>query len=296
MFNKIHINYFIIIFIVIFFTACELSVDENIFVRQSVIWVDGIVGTDDSVKIFLGTTSGMNSGDIAVYRDDAKVELYINNTTIPVVLDYKKLFGSSSKGFYFYPRLGAVKPGDSLIICASIDNSNLKPIKAKAIFPQPVQINDIKLKCDHNTFSNRNYIDLHFTLDEISLKSNRFFEIRLKNKKYSETDTLKGIASQIEEIGTTNNLSISSGLFWSEKSRSIFVDYEKLEKKELKLQFDIAADAFKNDLEIELKTISPEYFEYSRALDTGNLGKSNIDGGSGIFTGYSRIFKTVAIK
>lgn len=85
-------------------------------------------------------------------------------------------------------------------------------------------------------------------------------------------------------------------MLWNERLNSIFIDYEQVGGQELGVSFEIADNSFRNNLEVELRTISKEYFEYCKAIDSGFSGQSNIKNGSGIFTGYSRSSKTITLK
>ena len=295
--RKIHIDILIIISFIIFLASCETGVERNLFISKSAIWVDGVIGTDDTVKIFLGTTSGMNSGDIAEFRDDATVNLYINNTTIPVLLTYKFELHAFSKGYYFYPRLGNVKPGDSLYFKASIDNSKFKPIEAKAFFPSPVLIEELNLKSVNNTYSNNRSVNLRIKLDSSSITdASKYLILTLRNLKYSAFDTIKKSPGIIETINSLNNISFSNGMSWNERLNSVLIDISHLKENVLPLSFTIDDLSVKNDLEIDLKTISKDYYLYCKALDNGDVGLTNVSNGAGIITGYSNSVKKVSIK
>lgn len=294
-YRSYYINFILILFIVICCNACEDNIEENIFKTDSTIWVNAIIGTEDSVKIYLGNTSGMNSGDLAQFRNDATVHLFINNSSSPNLLRYN--LDSELKGYYYYPRLANVRPGDSLSFKAWIEDSDFMEIEGKTTFPFPVLISKLDINYVSNLFNNKKEIDLTVLLDSSSIDNNKkYFELKIRNQMFTEKDNFPGFPSQVETINVLNNINIPFGMLWNERLNSIFIDYEQVGGQELGVSFEIADNSFRNNLEVELRTISKEYFEYCKAIDSGFSGQSNIKNGSGIFTGYSRSSKTITLK
>jgi hypothetical protein len=294
-YRSYYINFTLILYILIYCNACEDNTDDNIFKTDSTIWVNAIIGTEDSVKIYLGSTSGMNSGDLAQFRDDATVHLFINNSSSPNLLRYN--VDSDLKGYYYYPRLANVRPGDSLSFKARIEGSEFKEIAGKTRFPFPVLISSLKVNSVANLFNNKRKIDLTVFLDSASFDNNKkYFELKIQNQMFTEKDDFPGTPSQVETINVLNNINIPYGMVWNERLNSIFIDYEQVMGKDIGVSFEITDNSFKNNIEIELRTISKEYYEYCKAIDSGFSGISNIKNGSGIFTGFSRSSKTITLK
>ena len=293
--KKLYIQFIIIICFVILATSCEKNVDENIFEAKSTIWVNAIIGTEDSVKIYLGNTSGMNSGELAQFRNDATVQLFINNSSSPNLLKFSS--GNDSKGYYYYPRLASVKPGDSLFFKAWIEGSDFKEIEGKTKFPFPVLINSLKAESLSNIFNDRRKIDLKVVLDSSGTDvDDLYFEMLIRNSIFDEKDIFPGSPSKTEYLSILNNLELPYGMVWNERLNSIFIDYSKLGGQDMNVSFEISDNSFRNNIEVELRTISGEYYEYCRAIENGFTGLSNIKNGSGIFAGYSRSSKIVTIK
>lgn len=297
---KIKTYYICFLFISIFvilFSACEDNIEDDIFRKNSKIWVDAVICADDTVKLFFGTTSGMNSGDIAEYNTNAKIDLFVNDSEIPLPLKFKKINDPLKKGFYYYPRLTNVKIGDSLRFQANIENSDFLPVQGKTVFPSPVRISDCKSIISLNQYNKKRKIDLEIQLDTNQLnKSSGFLELKLFNYIYLSKDSLLEIPDKIESINSLNNIGLDEGLVWNEKFQSVFIDSNSFNNSRLNISFWIDDNFNKNNIKLELRTIFQDYYLYCRAIDTGIIGSSNIINGSGIFTGYSRDIKIIKIK
>lgn len=296
-FKTYYINFIFISIFTILFEACEDSIDNDIFNRNSKIWIDAVICTEDTVKLFVGTTSGMNSGNTAEYRTDARVDLYVNDSDIPLPLKFKNLNDPVKKGFYFYPRLTNVKVGDSLRFKANIENSDLLPVQGKTTFPAPVRIAEIKSTVTANPYNKKRKIELDILLDTNQLKnSSGYMELKFYNEIYSKKDTLSELPEKIEIINSLNNIDLKEGTVWNEKFQSVFFDCNDLYNSAFKVSFWINDDYVKNNIRLELRTIYKDYFQYCRAIDAGNIGNSNITNGAGIFTGFSKDSKIIKVK
>ncbi len=287
---------FISIFSILFF-ACEDTIDENIFTKNSKIWIDAVICTEDTVKLYVGTTSGMNSGNIAEYRTDVQIDLFVNDSEIPLPLKFKKINDPLKKGFYYYPRLTNVKIGDSLSFKARIENSDFIAVEGKTVFPSPVRISEIKSNVLLNQYNKKRKIDLEILLDTNQLrKSSGFLELKLYNFIYFNQDSLSEIPDKIEIINTLNNIDVNEGLVWNEQFQSVFIDCREYNNSKLKVSFWINDDFLRNNIRLELRTIYRDYFQYCRSIDNGSTGTSNIMNGSGIFTGFSRDINIIKVK
>lgn len=273
------------------FSSCYNEVEGDIFSTPSKIWVNAVIGTDDTVKVFLGVTSGMNSGVTAKYRDDATVNLYVNDSDIPKRLVYKRL--NSYKGFYFYPRLSNAKPGDSLRFTGWIEGENYEKIEAKTYIPLLVEIDSIKLSKKSGLNYDKMKINLELGLDTVGIKDNRYFELNIRNIMYMDDPKIP-VCTQ--NICALDNLILSYGMYWMESRNSILIDYSLINDDRLLFSFNIKDNYNKNSLELKLKTITKDYFDYIKAIDNGTIVNSNIANGSGIFTGYSESVKTLIIE
>jgi hypothetical protein len=295
---KTYYIYFIFISIIsILFTACEDSVDDNIFNRNSKIWVDAVICNEDTVKLFVGTTSGMNSGNTAEYRSDAHIDLFVNDSEIPLPLKFKNINDPIKKGYYYYPRLTNVKVGDSLRFKAFIENSDFLPVQGKTTFPAPVRIAEIKLNATANPYNKKRKIVLDILLDTNQLnKTSGYMELKFYNEIYSKIDSLSEIPEKIEIINSLNNIDLKEGIVWNEKFQSVFFDCRDLDNSDFKVSFWINDEFVKNNIRLELRTIYKDYFQYCRAIDAGSIGNSNIINGAGIFTGISKDSKTIKVK
>lgn len=296
-FKTYYINFIFISIFTILFEACEDSIDNDIFNRNSKIWIDAVICTEDTVKLFVGTTSGMNSGNTAEYRIDARVDLYVNDSDIPLPLKFKNLNDPVKKGFYYYPRLTNVKVGDSLRFKANIENSDFLPVQGKTTFPAPVRIAEIKSTSTANPYNKKRKIELDILLDTNQLKnSSGYMELKFYNEIYSKKDTLSELPEKIEIINSLNNIDLKEGTVWNEKFQSVFFDCSDLDNSAFKVSFWINDDYVKNNIRLELRTIYKDYFQYCRAIDAGNIGNSNITNGAGIFTGFSKDSKIIKVK
>lgn len=293
--KSLHIGQFLILIILIsFFQACEKDIQDNLYKTESKIWVNALVGTNDTVRIYLGTTSGMNSGDIARYRDDAIINLYVNSSTSKE-LEYKSDPNYPSKGYYYYPRLSQAKPGDSLRFEAWINGTEFENIAGETYIPFPVEIDTLIHTSQVDPINNKLNIKLKIVLDSLSkLEDNKFFELKIKNNKYADIN--QKFPTEVESISNYNNLNFSYGQSWNEGLQAILINYNEVEKNILEVSFSIDDKSHKNLIEAELRTITKEYYQYSKALDNGSITKSNVINGSGIFAGFSSSVKTKKVK
>jgi hypothetical protein len=296
-FKTYYIYFLIISVFTILFSSCEDNIDENIFTKNSKIWIDAVICTDDTVKLFIGTTSGMNSGNKAEYRTDADIDLFINDSDIPLPLKFKTINDPIKKGFYYYPRLTNVKIGDSLRFKASIENSDFLAVEGKTVFPAPVKIFDIKSIVTANQYNKKRKVNLDILLDTNQLyNSSGYLELKLYNDIYFNNDSISEIPGKIDIINSLNNIELDEGLIWNEQFQSVFIDIKELANPNIKVSFWINDEFHKNTIGLELRTIYKDYFLYCRSIDTGSIGISNILNGSGIFTGFSRDIKTIRVK
>ncbi len=276
---------------VFIFYSCDNDVNSSIFTSHSKIWVDAVVKTTDTVKIYLGVTSGMNSGVTARYRDDATVQLFVNNSEIPKVLEYKEL--SLNKGYYYCPQLSGVKPGDSLTFVGWIEGEEFERVEAKTYIPAPVNIDKIKLIKRTLTGDSKEKIDLEMILDTSRIGKNLYFELDIKNYVYTYSTK---VPTYIKKVGTKDDLGFSYGMYWNNSKESILVNYALIKNDNIPISFTIPANVIKNELEINIKTITKDYYEYSKAIENGSISKSNISNGTGIFTGYSESKNMIVIE
>ncbi len=271
--------------------SCDNDINENLFTSPSKIWVSASVKANDTIKIFLGVTSGMNSGETAGYRDDATVRLYINNSDEPQNLIYKKI--NNTKGYYFNPDMPRAKPGDSLKFVGWIEGEDYEKVEAAAYIPKPVNIDSVSVRKANSPKNEKMKIQLEMMLDTSEFQGNMYFDLKMKNCLYIHDPK---IPAYIQYICSKDNLTLSYGMYWNESIQSILVDYSHVKNNKLSVSFLVQEDCIKNTLEICLKTISREYYDYVKAVDNGYIVNSNIDSGSGIFTGYSESKKLVIIK
>jgi len=289
--NVLHISYYLILVLSIsLFSSCEEDLTNGIEKDESKIWVNAVVSINDTVRIYLGNTSGINSGDLARYRSDAKVKLSVNSG-FEKELIYKKVPNSSYRGYYYSDRLENTKPGDSLHFEARIEGSNFKSIEGDTYIPNLVafEINDLTKVIDGDKI----LIFLELLIDENN-GSGKYFELKFKNFSYAEET--KKMPSGIENITALNNLSISYGQTWNEKLKSVLIEKSKVIDNKLNVSFEIENNSIGNILEIEFRTVTKDYFYYFKALDGGNVIASNIKNGAGIFAGFSKSIKTIEVK
>ncbi|MEZ4907271.1 MAG: DUF4249 family protein [Saprospiraceae bacterium] len=284
---------------ILFYSSCTDRVDgDDVQVVDSEIWVSSIVNNNDPVKIFIGSTSGLGSGDIAEYRDDAKVEIYINpgSNEEPLVFDYYEDNTILSGGYYNYYRLTNANPGDTLLLRASIPNSDFKEIQATTVIPNSFSIDSIEKDVTVNTFKELRNVNLKIYLDSIiQNEKEKYFELLITNFIYYDSDTISGSNSE-NKIDPTNNIKLKSGMRWSENLNSILIDYDKLDSKSIEIGFSVDDNFYKNKISIELRSVNKEYYDYFVTLDNGFLNSTNIINGVGIFSGYSKDIKTIEIK
>jgi len=269
------------------YSSCENDLRNDIEKNTSKIWVNAVIGTNDTIRIFLGTTSGMNSGDIARYRDDATVMLKINSFK-PKLLEFKK--ESGVKGYYFADRFEHTKPGDSLSFTATVSDDNFEEVSSSTYIPNVVDFDAVL-----ETYQDIENIgvDLEIFLDDEN-SEDKFFQLKMKNYKYF--DQKKTNLAKIADISIANSLEYPYGFSWNEKLKSFLIDQSKLDSDSLKVHFLISDDSQGNNLNIELRTITKDYYRYRKALDNGSVSNSNITNGVGIFAGYSSTSKMISIK
>lgn len=291
---KYFIYFFTLISIFLFSCEDEFSAD-NIEIQKSKIWIDGVVGTDDTIKLFLGTTSGLNSKDIAEYKDNALINLFVNSDNIPIKLKYKKDLHYKSGGFYYYPRLANAFPGDTISFTGWIPGSKFDTVSAETLIPNPVNLNDVKCTNTNDYIKNVSKVSLEVGLDTSKITEvNRYLELYLTDYKY-ENDILS-TPSSIIIIDVQNDLDLSDGLSWNSSKSSILIDRNLIKNNRFSVNFIISKKSGKDKIELKLKTISSDYYKYSKALDNSSLDISNINNGYGIFSGYSKVTKSILLK
>ncbi|HHB51753.1 MAG TPA: DUF4249 family protein [Saprospiraceae bacterium] len=293
--NKVYIGFiYIISFSIFIFASCEKEIDNSVFYRPSKIWINSNIKTNDTVKIYLGTTSGMNSGEIAKYRDDAEIELFVNSSEIPKKLIYKK--ESDTKGFYFYPRLSNAKPGDSLSFIAEIDGSDFGVVTGSTTIPKPVKIDTCYFATESKPVINERFVNLTIKLDTFQIKRDVFLQLKILNNIFYKSGYNPKMPNAVERVDTKNNLVLGYGLYWNSSTNTILANPELLTNNEISLTFVVDDQYFKNELSLELNTINKSYFDYIRAVDNGNVIKTNISHGLGVFSGYSQDQYFIYIK
>ena len=291
----LHIVLFIILGFVIFsFHSCEKEVYDDMGIYKSKIWINGLVPSNDTVKIYLGTTSGLNSGDIAGYKDNATVKLYVNNFDVAVKLKYHPLSGETEKGYYYYPRLSSVKTGDSLYFEAWIEGTDFPKVSAGTIIPPTVKIENIDFKTipDIDT----KVINADIVLDTTGLfDGDKFFELRIQNYMYSGSQEAP---DDIARITLLNDLTLDDEMLWNEHLHSILIDYSKVRTLDnhLRVGLRIKNGYIKNRLKFELRSINKAYYDYFKALDNSSVVNSNIKNGVGIFAGYAKSERSITVE
>ncbi len=258
---------------------------------ESKIWVNAVVGQGAPVKIYIGNTSGVNSGDKAEYRDDAVVKLKVNSGSYNKLI-YKIDPKSSYKGYYYYRRLENPVEGDTLSFKCWIPDSDFDTVKGVTYIPRTPEISDLVVSTTVAS-SQEFLVDIEVNLSD-SLISAEYYEIRLKEWKYSNRqDEYPSVENNVTLL---NDLKLSYGLTWNEKLNSTLFDFNDLDDSNLHLKFKVRNNFSAIKINFELRAITRDYYDYFKALDGGAIVNSNITNGSGIFSGYAKYSKTFDIK
>ncbi len=287
----IHIfNVTILVFLILILHSCEVDLSNTIRATDSKIWVNAIVGVNDTVRIYIGNTSGLNSGDKAQYRNDAVVKLRVNQG-LEKNLKYRIDPKSPYRGYYYTRRLENSAEGDTLRFISWIPDSDFDTVKGETIIPAPPLFSDPVLKSSYENGSILNSLDINLK-DSSDIKG--FYEINLRSLNYSDINS--EMPTKVEDISLLNDLKLPYGLTWNEKLNSILIDYRDLETDSLHINFRVKNNYSKINLSFIIKKVTKEYYDYFKALDGGSVVNSNIVNGSGIFAGYSKYSKEIKIK
>jgi len=271
--------------------SCEVDLSDSIRPVDSRIWVNAIVGVKDVVKIYVGNTSGVNSGDKAEYRDDAVVKLKVNSGSYNRLV-YRIDSTSANKGYYYYGRLENALEGDTLSFMSWIPGSDFDTVKGVTYIPRKPEISEPVVS---TSIASTGYFMVDIDLDiPDSLKSSKYFEIRLKEWKYSDINS--EYPTIVRDVTLLNDLKLSYGLTWNEKLNSTLFDYSDLEDSNLHLKFKVKNNYSGIKINFELRAVTKDYYDYFKALDGGSIVNSNIINGSGIFAGYAKYSKLYDIK
>jgi len=290
--RAIHIFYITILFILIsVLDSCEVDLSDTIRPVDSKIWVNAVVGIGNPVKIYIGNTSGVNSGDKAEYRDDAVVKLKVNSGSYNKLM-YKIDPKSSYKGYYHYGRLENAAEGDTLSFKCWIPGFDFDTVKGVTYIPQKPVMPDPDVATTI-TPSGDFLVDIDVNIQD-SLVKGKYFEIRLRELKYSDINSED--PSVESNVTLLNDLKLSYGLNWNERLNSTLFDYNNIEDGNLHLKFKVRNNFSAIKINFELRAITKDYFDYFKALDGGTIVKSNIINGSGIFSGYAKCTKKITIK
>jgi len=280
----------ILIILMSTFESCEVDLSSSIGPVDSKIWVNAIVGVNDTVKIYLGNTSGLNSGDKTQYRKDAVVKLKVNSGTFQS-LKYRVDPRSPYKGYYKTNRLENSFEGDTIKFIAWIPRSEFDTVKGETYIPRIPSLEDPIVKS--TSVNSDLLVDINLSLADSS-NYDKYYEIKMQSLNYS--NIYDELPSEIDDITLLNDLKMSYGLTWNEKLNSILIDYNDLEDDNLNISYKIKNNHSKINLGLQIKKVTKEYYEYFKALDGGTIVKSNIENGSGIFAGYACYRKEFVIK
>ncbi len=294
MVRKVDLYSFLLLsFVAVFSLSCESDIARSVAPVESKVWVSSVVCSDEEVRLYLGNTSGMNSGDIAQYRDDATVFLYVNSD-IEVKLDYVLEDSVQNKGYYFKQRLADAKSGDILSFEAWMDGSKFGKVSGKTYIPNPVQIDSVNyITIGENSVDNSKKINLNIYLKEQQVADqNQYYQVEIENLEYSDEQSLNLINSSL--ITPSDGLVLGYGQTWNKYLNSILVRGDRVANL-LSMDFDVHKSV-SNKLKIRVNTITPDYYNYAISLDNGGVYSSNIHNGVGIFSGVSGVTKRIRVN
>ncbi len=276
----------------IFFLSCESDLPGGVRSVDSKMWIKSIVGSNEEVRLYLGSTSGLNSMDIASYRSDATVWFYVNSD-IQVKLDYKEEDSLEHIGYYFKERLANAKPGDSLSFEAWIDDTDFSSVSGSTRVPYPVAIDSVDVATiGESVLEGLKSVNLNIYLGDTTLNEDRYYQLEIQSLEYSD---IEGISlAHSCSINPSNDLILGYGQTWNQYLRSILVHSSGSDNSLLSMQFYVK-DAVSNRLKIKLSTITSDYYNYAMSLDNGGVCSTNINNGVGVFSGASSQTKVVKI-
>lgn len=276
----------------VFAISCEedISAGDSAGV-DSKLWVNSVVYSGEEIRVYVGNTSGLNSGDIASYRSDATVLLHVNSD-IDVKLDYRE-DSLGNKGYYFKERLADAKSGDSLSLEAWIEDSDFGVATSSTVVPSGVVIDSIALETvSEDVVDSLKVVDLSIYLgDTLQGDQAKHYQLEIESFEYRDSEGSVLVKSTV--VTPSTGLVLGYGQMWNKYFNSIFVSGSEFPNR-LNVEFYIHKSVY-NEVKIKLNTITSDYYKYVMALDNGDVSSTNINNGVGIFGGGSRTTRTIKV-
>lgn len=253
------------------------------------------VSPDGRVEVLLHTNQIKNQG--IIYPTDA--EIFLSGTGLDgkmkfVFVERQEKYVSRSAPF-------RVVEGGEYFISASIPSLGFEDINASTIIPEIVEIEDIEVKTDN--IPSGDLVDYFFDI-KVQLNSdqpNRYLHILPRYEQIdASSHSPSGIKEELQIISVKENGSALKDLF---NESGMLVDRRDLADDSFKIRLSTTNLVRKTVdgpgmVHFEVRSVNHDYYEYHKATSnihasaSGSLSgiptiHSNINNGTGVFSGYS---------
>jgi hypothetical protein len=294
------------------FSACEREARIDLGAFETEIVVLANFSNADTLEVVVGKSQSVISQSSPKYVSDALVELYVDGFYTDQ-LSFESSPIPQIPGYYLSKKV-VPEPGAHYRLVVEVPGFD--PVEGACSMPFPVELDEGFTSALLET----ELIDAENALATIRIAV-KVLDLPGVSNFYHLNFYQEGFDFQIDEDGDTLKTSFFSLPLVMEsdddqiplipyiESRGVLFSDEALEKNRGELSFTSTfqyrhIDQLLDDLQIELRSVSPEYFNYHRSLARQYQASpdpfsepvilySNIEGGQGVFAGFVPLFYRV---
>jgi hypothetical protein len=274
---------FNIVFSIIIFSNCRKLVQDEFPDIQRTPVINSLLIADSIVKLHVSLTGKIDTTHLE-YVDNAVINLFINN-------GFKESLSYLDNGIYQSKTI--VKPGN--IYSCEIKIPGYNDIFCEDSIPFPTRLEEL----NHFNTSGKDeeglsYAAIKFTFNN-KINDRKYYEVKIKFKNY-------GYQDEAELVNIIDPLIINEGLPIALFSNEMI----KNESYEMTLNYTTNSFSYMNmnlyPLIVEIRSVSYDYYQFVKSMYLYEIGRfpdglssssssypiySNVEGGKGIFAGYS---------
>ena len=290
------------------FHACRDVIVVEIDPTPDQVVVVSELTPDKSVELDLSLTQGIFSEDRTLKPEDATI--FLSGTDLPAGAT-AFIFSSRTGRYQFRNKDFRPSPEESYSLSINIPGTDFIDLFATTTIPSPVSVDRAMVREKQVIVTTTGKEDIIFDIDfELGSSSNNETYLHIVPKRvlsqfktspsgettvtfFAETEDLQ-VLQILENLNAINELNHKEG---------VFVDYSKLNNREVKLRLSTATlldpsiDILQN-IEVTVYTLSKELFDYHQNLHKQLINNnssftsptttySNIENGIGVFGGMS---------
>ena len=287
----------LLLFVIVFYSCTkEVNIEIPKIEKKAIIY--GLIGNNEQIKIWYAKSYGILDcvANNETSNDSAEISLFVNDNFI------EKL--SFNEYFYFSPNY-LPKPNDNIDIIVTTDDYDT--LTAHTLVPEPVMINYVQFE-DSSFIDEEGYYYSQATIsfNDIPDQEN-YYEIYFCVLCYTDTTE---VFSNVYGYSSLNPIIINENILDYEPKSIVFSDtLFNGDMAEITLSFDRPcsyvygqSSVCEFDLIIYFSNITEEYYLYRKNLYKHSFSQhtifwygaiepiqmySNVNGGYGVFAGYS---------